>query len=114
MIFAEIYQYAPSLTNSNYREKLGIPKLIYCYFSMLLNTISCHILSQGAAVGPLLVGPLSTLGWDYVFYVLMIASAMGLLVRIFRTHELNLINIIYFTKIPCHYNEGEKTRKWEL
>ncbi|XP_046449069.1 glucose-6-phosphate exchanger SLC37A2-like [Daphnia pulex] len=35
--------------------------------------------SIGAAVGPLLVGPLSTLGWDYVFYVLMIASAMGLL-----------------------------------
>lgn len=37
--------------------------------------------SIGAAVGPLIAGALSSLenGWDYVFYALMVASAMGLL-----------------------------------
>ncbi|XP_045033021.1 glucose-6-phosphate exchanger SLC37A2 isoform X3 [Daphnia magna] len=35
--------------------------------------------SIGAAIGPLVAGPLSNLGWDYVFYALMMASAMGLL-----------------------------------
>ncbi len=38
-------------------------------------------LTVGAAIGPLIAGPLSTLGWDYVFYALMVASFLGLLVR---------------------------------
>lgn len=35
--------------------------------------------SVGAALGPLTAGPLSTLGWEYVFYALMAANALGLL-----------------------------------
>nr|CAH0103494.1 unnamed protein product [Daphnia galeata] len=37
--------------------------------------------SIGAAVGPLIAGALSDLenGWDYLFYALMVASALGLL-----------------------------------
>ena len=34
----------------------------------------------GAALGPLMAGPLSTLGWDYVFYALMVANSLGALV----------------------------------
>lgn len=34
----------------------------------------------GAALGPLTAGPLSNLGWKYVFYALMTANALGLLV----------------------------------
>lgn len=37
--------------------------------------------SIGAAVGPLVAGALSSnLGWDSVFYALMVAAGLGLLV----------------------------------
>ena len=35
---------------------------------------------SGAAIGPLMAGPLSRYGWHYVFYTLMVASAMAALV----------------------------------
>jgi hypothetical protein len=55
---------------------------------------------KGAAVGPLIVGPLSFLGWDYVFYFLMIASTMGVLVSNFFTQrKLYLILNIVFEKL---------------
>ena len=38
------------------------------------------IVVPGAAVGPLLAGYLSGLGWDYVFYAMMLSSALGTLV----------------------------------
>jgi len=35
----------------------------------------------GAAVGPLLAGVVSNAGWQYVFYMLMTANVIALLVR---------------------------------
>jgi len=35
--------------------------------------------SIGAALGPLMAGPLSRLGWEYVFYAMMAANTLGLL-----------------------------------
>nr|XP_045587949.1 glucose-6-phosphate exchanger SLC37A2-like isoform X2 [Procambarus clarkii] len=35
--------------------------------------------SIGAAVGPLIAGPVSDLDWDYVFYMLMVADVLALL-----------------------------------
>jgi MFS family permease len=35
----------------------------------------------GAAVGPLLAGVMSIVGWQYVFYMLMTANVLALLVR---------------------------------
>ena len=36
--------------------------------------------STGAAIGPLMAGYVSFYGWEYVFYVLIAANAMSLLV----------------------------------
>jgi hypothetical protein len=55
---------------------------------------------KGAAVGPLIVGPLSFLGWDYVFYFLMIASTMGMLVsNFFYPKEIIFNSNIVFEKL---------------
>lgn len=37
----------------------------------------------GAAVGPLVAGFVSNMGWQYVFYMLMTADVLALLVRIY-------------------------------
>jgi MFS family permease len=39
------------------------------------------MIDAGAAVGPLLAGVVSIVGWQYVFYMLMIANVLALLVR---------------------------------
>jgi len=45
--------------------------------------------SIGAAVGPLLAGPLSDYGWKYVFYMLMISDVLALLLLIrLVSHEV--------------------------
>ena len=48
-----------------------------------------NVLFTGAAIGPLIAGPLTeAFGWDGVFYALMIAGALGLLVIIVIFLEL--------------------------
>ena len=55
------------------------------YFKLVISPKDeIHILVPrmilGAAVGPLLAGPLSDLGWKYVFYMLMLSDILALLV----------------------------------
>jgi MFS family permease len=58
----------------------------------VLFTLMIH---AGAAVGPLLAGVVSSVGWQYVFYMLMTANVLALLVRHhsillpFTLHALN-------------------------
>jgi MFS family permease len=50
---------------------------LYC-LTVLLFVLMVPI---GAAVGPLLAGVVSIAGWQYVFYMLMTANVLALLVR---------------------------------
>jgi len=53
--------------------------------------ISLHV---GAAVGPLLAGVVSNIGWQYVFYMLMAADVLALLVRYYY--------MLLFMRVSCH------------
>jgi len=50
----------------------------------------------GAAVGPLLAGVVSNAGWQYVFYMLMTANVLALLVR----YYLRLFRTVCCTESP--------------
>ena len=66
-----------------------------CFLIPSRENTATHFSLTGAAVGPLLAGYLSGLGWEYVFYALMVANGLAFIVSEF------LINYAIFSSYDC-------------